>query len=44
MGVGKQCHAMAALRPGKKFVPIVQEAGWASEVSGWAWKMLPPQD
>jgi len=29
MGVGGQCHAPAALPPGKDPVPIVQEAGWA---------------
>ena len=30
MGVGGQCHAPAALHPGKKeLVPIVQEAWWA---------------
>jgi hypothetical protein len=29
MGVGGQRHASAALPPGKKTVPIVQEAGWA---------------
>jgi hypothetical protein len=31
MGVGGQHHAPAALPPGKDPVPIVQEAGWASE-------------
>ena len=29
MGVGGQCHALAAFTPGKDAVPIVQEAGWA---------------
>jgi hypothetical protein len=28
-GVGGQRHALAALAPGKRTVPIVQEAGWA---------------
>ena len=31
MGVGGQHHAPAAFTPGKDPVPIVQEAGWASE-------------
>ena len=31
MGVGGQHHALAALPTGKDPVPIVQEAGWASE-------------
>jgi hypothetical protein len=31
MGVGGQYHAPAAFTPGKVPVPIVQEAGWASE-------------
>ena len=31
MGVGGQHHAPAAFTPGKDRVPIVQEAGWASE-------------
>jgi hypothetical protein len=31
MGVGGQRHAPAAFTPGKDPVPIVQEAGWASE-------------
>ena len=31
MGVGGQRHAPAAFTPGKNPVPIVQEAGWASE-------------
>ena len=31
MGVGGQHHAPAAFSPGKDPVPIVQEAGWASE-------------
>jgi hypothetical protein len=34
MGVGGQCHAPAALPPGKDPVPIVLEAGWAP---GLAW-------
>ena len=29
MGVGGQHHAPAILPPGKDFVPVVQEAGWA---------------
>ena len=33
MGVGGQHHAPAAFTPGKDPVPIVQEAGWASEVA-----------
>ena len=32
MGVGGQHHAPAAFTPGKDPVPIVQEAGWASEL------------
>jgi len=28
-GVRGQCHALAALYPGKDPVPIVQEDGWA---------------
>jgi hypothetical protein len=32
MGVSGQCHTLAALYPGKEPpVPIIQEAGWASE-------------
>jgi hypothetical protein len=31
MGVGGQPHAPATFTPGKDPVPIVQEAGWASE-------------
>jgi hypothetical protein len=31
MGVGGQHHAPAAFTPEKDPVPIVQEAGWASE-------------
>jgi hypothetical protein len=31
MEVGRQHHAPAAFTPGKDPVPIVQEAGWASE-------------
>jgi hypothetical protein len=31
-GVGGQRHASAAFTPGKDPVPIVQEAGWASEL------------
>ena len=31
MGVGGQYHAPAAFTPGKDPIPIVQEAGWASE-------------
>jgi hypothetical protein len=31
MGVGGQYYAPAAFTPGKDPVPIVQEAGWASE-------------
>ena len=31
MGVGGQGHAPAAFTPGKDPVPILQEAGWASE-------------
>ena len=31
MGVGSQRHAPAAFTPGKDQVPIVQQAGWASE-------------
>jgi hypothetical protein len=31
MEVGGQHHAPAAFTPGKNTVPIVQEAGWASE-------------
>ena len=31
MGVGGQHQAPAAFTPGKDPVPIVQEAGWASE-------------
>ena len=30
-GVGGQCHALAILPPRKDPVPIVYEAGWASE-------------
>jgi hypothetical protein len=30
-GVGGQCHAPAALTPGKDPVPILQEAGCASQ-------------
>jgi len=30
MGVDGQRHAQAALIPGKRRVPIVQETGWAS--------------
>jgi hypothetical protein len=29
MGVGGQCHALAALPLGRDPVPIVQDAGWA---------------
>jgi len=32
MGVGGQRYAPAALPPGRDPVPIVQEAGWASEL------------
>ena len=32
MGVGGQHHTPAALPAGKDLVPIVQEAGWASEL------------
>jgi len=28
-GVGGQRHALAAFTPGKDWIPIVQEAGWA---------------
>ena len=31
MGVGGQRHYAAAFTPGKDSVPVVQEAGWASE-------------
>jgi hypothetical protein len=31
MWMGGQHHAPAAFTPGKNSVPIVQEAGWASE-------------
>jgi hypothetical protein len=31
MGMGGQCHAPAAFTPGKDPVPIVKEAGCASE-------------
>ena len=31
MGVGGQSYAPAAFTPRKDSVPIVQEAGWASE-------------
>jgi hypothetical protein len=31
MGVGGRCHAPAAFTPGRDPLPIVQEAGWASE-------------
>ena len=34
MGVGGQCHALAALLPERGPVPILQEAGWAP---GPAW-------
>jgi hypothetical protein len=35
MVVGGQRHVPAALPPGKRPVPIIQEAGWAS---GTVWK------
>jgi len=34
MGVGGQCHALAALPPGNNPVPMVYEAGW---VAGPVW-------
>ena len=43
MGVCGQYHAPAAFTPGKDQVPIVQEAGWATE-SVWivAENLAPP--
>jgi hypothetical protein len=36
-GVGGQRHALAALSPGKRPLPIVQEAGWTQ---GQSWRVL----
>jgi hypothetical protein len=41
MGVGGQCHALAALPPGKTWYPLYRRLGGPQGQSGEVWKILP---
>jgi len=42
MGVGGQCHALAALLPGKTQYPLYRRLGGPLGRSGQVWKISPP--
>ena len=42
MGVGGQCHALAALPPGKTQYPLYKRLGGPQGQSGWVRKISPP--
>jgi len=42
MGVGGQCHTLAALSPGKVWYPLFRRLGEPQGWSGQVWKISPP--
>ena len=41
MGVGGQCHTLAALSLGKTWCPLYRRLGGTQEQFGWVWKISP---